>query len=87
MFDMRRQFDEILDDLAQEFQGRLKRGREASEAKSLSDVLFVIPVHFPDCFNNLTVLGFWNLDHELDHQISPLFVLGFMAPFPFSLSV
>jgi hypothetical protein len=25
MFDMRRQFDEILDDLAQEFQGRLKR--------------------------------------------------------------
>jgi MerR family transcriptional regulator/heat shock protein HspR len=26
MFDMRRQFDEILDDLAQEFQGRLKRG-------------------------------------------------------------
>jgi MerR family transcriptional regulator/heat shock protein HspR len=27
MFDMRRQFDEILDDLAQEFQGRLERGR------------------------------------------------------------
>jgi MerR family transcriptional regulator/heat shock protein HspR len=26
MFDMRRQFDEILDDLAQEFQDRLKRG-------------------------------------------------------------
>jgi hypothetical protein len=26
IFDMRRQFDEILDDLAQEFQGRLKRG-------------------------------------------------------------
>jgi hypothetical protein len=25
MFDMRRQFDEILDDLAREFQGRLKR--------------------------------------------------------------
>jgi len=24
MFDMRRQFDEILDDLAREFQGRLK---------------------------------------------------------------
>lgn len=27
MFDMRRQFDEILDDLAREFQGRLKTGR------------------------------------------------------------
>jgi MerR family transcriptional regulator/heat shock protein HspR len=27
MFDMRRQFDEILDDLAQEFQSRLKGGR------------------------------------------------------------
>jgi len=27
MFEMRRQFDEILDDLAQEFQGRLKRGK------------------------------------------------------------
>ena len=27
MFDMRRQFDEILDDLAREFQGRLKSGR------------------------------------------------------------
>jgi MerR family transcriptional regulator/heat shock protein HspR len=26
MFDMRRQFDEILEDLAQEFQGRLNRG-------------------------------------------------------------
>jgi MerR family transcriptional regulator/heat shock protein HspR len=26
MFDMRRQFDEILDDLALEFQSRLKRG-------------------------------------------------------------
>jgi MerR family transcriptional regulator/heat shock protein HspR len=26
MFDMRRQFDEILDDLAQEFQDRVKRG-------------------------------------------------------------
>jgi hypothetical protein len=26
IFDMRRQFDEILDDLAQEFQGRLKKG-------------------------------------------------------------
>jgi hypothetical protein len=33
MFDMRRQFDEILDDLAQEFQGHLKRekGRFRSE--------------------------------------------------------
>lgn len=27
MFDMRRQFDEILDDLAREFQGRLKSGK------------------------------------------------------------
>jgi MerR family transcriptional regulator/heat shock protein HspR len=27
MFDMRKQFDEILDDLAQEFQGRLKSGK------------------------------------------------------------
>jgi len=27
MFDMRKQFDEILDDLAQEFQGRLKAGK------------------------------------------------------------
>ena len=27
MFDMRRQFDEILEDLAQEFQERLTKGR------------------------------------------------------------